>query len=252
MAVINSACKGVFVEAYTKEAHEEYELIRVIQGTGIFQTDAGQFSFAPGAIFCIKPNVMHQMIPDESFCDICSQITEPFIPGMDPVMVFHDDEEETMLHLMQMQARFFEEQAPNYENLCNSLSQAMQHLLISWLRQMKPEQDLVKLVEQMRQNISNSAFNVTEALARIPQSISYTRRQFKAVYGVSPVSYMNQLRINQAKLYLMSQRLPISEVAQNCGFDDEKYFSRLFHQLTGISPSEYHRRYRANLESKTE
>ena len=126
----------------------------------------------------------------------------------------------------------------------------MQHLLIGWLHRLKPDEDLLRLVELMRQNISNADFSVTDALEQIPQSVSYTRRQFKAIYGASPISYMNQLRINQAKLYLMSQKLPISEVAQLCGFDDEKYFSRLFRQATGFSPSEYHRRFLEKLEAR--
>ena len=47
------------------------------------------------------------------------------------------------------------------------------------------------------------------------------------------------MRVEGAKLLLKEQPLPIKEVAYSCGFEDEKYFMRVFKNIVGITPSEY-------------
>jgi AraC-like DNA-binding protein len=71
------------------------------------------------------------------------------------------------------------------------------------------------------------------------------RKQFRETYHMTPVSYMNQLRINQAKSILLTTIDPISEIAYHCGFTDSKYFTRLFHTSTGFAPLEYRKLYQS-------
>ena len=67
----------------------------------------------------------------------------------------------------------------------------------------------------------------------------YFRRIFKSFYGVSPVSYINNLKITRAKELLESQMYSVSEVADMAGFNEISYFSREFKKITGLSPLEY-------------
>lgn len=56
----------------------------------------------------------------------------------------------------------------------------------------------------------------------------------------NPFTYhVNNMRVEGAKLLLKEQLLPIKEVAYSCGFEDEKYFMRIFKKIVGITPSEY-------------
>ena len=130
----------------------------------------------------------------------------------------------------------------NYGNILRGIEHTMQHLLISWLSR-KPSAELLQLAETMRENIANVNFKVSDAIAKIPLNANYVRKQFRQVYGVSPVTFMNQLRINEAKKYLLADDLPISELALRCGFADAKYFTRLFHNSTHFSPLEYRKFY---------
>lgn len=65
---------------------------------------------------------------------------------------------------------------------------------------------------------------------------------FRAEMGISPSAYRQSLRIDNAKNLLSSTELPISEVGILCGFSDSLYFSRIFRQKTGCSPTEYRRK----------
>lgn len=56
------------------------------------------------------------------------------------------------------------------------------------------------------------------------------------------VDYLNQIRIEHACIYLMQNYFKTYEIAYKVGFHDEKYFSRVFRRVTGLSPSEYRKK----------
>ncbi len=73
-------------------------------------------------------------------------------------------------------------------------------------------------------------------------SPSYLFRLFKKKMGVTPMRYRNLVRIDKAKLLLLDRTLTIEEVAERVGFEDAKYFARVFKKETGASPSAFRTR----------
>ena len=65
------------------------------------------------------------------------------------------------------------------------------------------------------------------------------RRSFKKLKGMSPIKYRNMLRLNKAMEILKSGEYSVIEATMIVGFDDPAYFSRLFKQQFGHSPSHY-------------
>lgn len=65
---------------------------------------------------------------------------------------------------------------------------------------------------------------------------------FRRVMGCTPAGYITSLRMIKARRLLLDPDLPVSEVAEACGYDDALYFSRVFRRVCGVSPSEYRRR----------
>ena len=70
-------------------------------------------------------------------------------------------------------------------------------------------------------------------------SVSQTERIFKAKYGVSPVRYMLDKKLEVAKHLFITTYLNVTEVSKRLAFSDIKYFSRLFKAKFGQSPSRY-------------
>ena len=66
-------------------------------------------------------------------------------------------------------------------------------------------------------------------------------RAFKQAYGVTPLQYKTQLKIDYAKYLLLGTLLKISEIAVMSGFSDPLYFSRVFKKQIGVSPEQYRR-----------
>ncbi|MBE1442446.1 AraC-like DNA-binding protein [Paenibacillus sp. OAS669] len=69
---------------------------------------------------------------------------------------------------------------------------------------------------------------------------SYSR-SFKKAKGITPVQYLNQIRIESSK-ELLKQDCSIQEVAESVGFGNEFYFSRMFKRTIGLSPTVYMKR----------
>lgn len=64
---------------------------------------------------------------------------------------------------------------------------------------------------------------------------------FKQITGQTPLQYILSLRISNAQSLLENTGYSISEIAEQVGYDNSLYFSRLFHKQTGMSPKEYRR-----------
>lgn len=66
----------------------------------------------------------------------------------------------------------------------------------------------------------------------------YLRRLFSQYLYLSPLDYLNQMRINRAIELLRNTEMSVKEICYLCGFQSPQYFSRVFKQQMGISPRE--------------
>ena len=55
--------------------------------------------------------------------------------------------------------------------------------------------------------------------------------------GISPLKYINEVRIKKAKVLLQTRDNSVSEVAMAVGFNDVNHFGRMFKKQYGITPS---------------
>ena len=78
-------------------------------------------------------------------------------------------------------------------------------------------------------------------------SESYISRIFKRRIGVNINVYINKVRVELAKNHLLLSKESISSIAARVGFNDPNYFSRVFTQIIGISPTEFRRRFHEDL-----
>ncbi len=65
------------------------------------------------------------------------------------------------------------------------------------------------------------------------------RNEFKRYFGMPPLSYLKNVRIENAKHLLGSGYHTITDVAMTCGFESSSYFSSEFKRMVGVPPSKY-------------
>ncbi len=90
----------------------------------------------------------------------------------------------------------------------------------------------------LRENYAEP-FSAAETAAAVGLSQSHLRALFEKWLGESPKKFHTRYRIDQAQRLLREQRLPVFEVAFHVGFSDARHFSRVFKQVTGLTPSDY-------------
>lgn len=69
-------------------------------------------------------------------------------------------------------------------------------------------------------------------------------RLFKKETGTTPLQYINQKKIEKAQLILITDNMPVKNIAYLLAYEDHSYFNRLFKKVTGITPQQYRKIYK--------
>lgn len=100
------------------------------------------------------------------------------------------------------------------------------------------ENTIKKAVDFINIHYTNPSLNISEICQVANISEATLRRKFNTYFEMPPKQYISKLRINKAMAMLIGGNKLIKEVAIECGFSDEKYFSRCVKKLYGVAPSE--------------
>ena len=77
-------------------------------------------------------------------------------------------------------------------------------------------------------------------------SYPYIKKLFVKKFGVPPIKYSIQLKINYACDLLKSELYTISQIAEICGYNDIYFFSRQFKEYMGLSPTDFINKYKSS------
>jgi len=70
------------------------------------------------------------------------------------------------------------------------------------------------------------------------------KRRFAAATGLTPIGYVQRLRVEDAKRRLERTDAPVDEIGWRVGYEDGAFFRRLFKRSTGMAPGAYRKRFR--------
>lgn len=62
---------------------------------------------------------------------------------------------------------------------------------------------------------------------------------FKELTNLSPIEYLNRLRIGKSMEMIKNENIPITEIAYSSGFSSVQYFSNVFRKMNGASPRSF-------------
>lgn len=129
---------------------------------------------------------------------------------------------------------------------CNMEMKSIAYRIISMLLEEKEEQFFkkskykgIKEASEYIESNYKEKINVEDLALVSGYSISHFSRLFKELYSMSPIEYINFIRIERAKNMLKTQMFSLSEIAEECGFSNVYYFSRIFKQIVGVTPKKY-------------
>lgn len=106
----------------------------------------------------------------------------------------------------------------------------------------KPYFDLAEVVQHIHTHYADD-IRAEDLAKMLSLSVSQLNRKFSSAMGKSPISYLLDVRINQATTRLIQTDETISEISSACGFNSQTYFNRQFKATTGMTPKQYRDRY---------
>ena len=108
-------------------------------------------------------------------------------------------------------------------------------------RKIRMSDSVYKAIEYIRENYANP-LALEEIAQRTHLSKAHLSRLFKSETGLTLSDYAKKMRLDKSRRLLGETQLPLAEIAAQCGFSDQSYFTKVFRAATGLTPG----RYRAN------
>jgi len=84
-------------------------------------------------------------------------------------------------------------------------------------------------------------FAIAEAADAVGYSVTRFHERFRAETGFSPADWRARQRLARGKRLLRETRMPVSQIAQRCGFSTSQYFATVLRRYEGVSPTQFRR-----------
>ena len=220
--------------------HEFIELIYFVTGEAQIMTPQGETNLTLYDVLVHPKNVLHREFVDlhkrQEIFNLFVNSSVDF--DINESFVLKDNTGNirrifTMLHY----------HVNNQDYMQDEIVSQLLYLLMTYLRKSSAEQPSLeygvfdRIIEYVQENYMNE-LTVKELAEYVHVSESYLSRLMSSRIGISPMKYVNQVRIESAKQALKTDR-PIDDIAALTGFKEPKYFSTVFKRLTGKTPSKY-------------
>ena len=232
-----NASDGTKIKYNPIHKHDFWELIRLTAEKAFYYADGQTYELSQGDLILIPPNTPHNCKYKEYFRDSFIQFSTCDFPQK-PFLV-HDNDG-NIGKLFYMIVKLYTEKEDYYHELIESFM----NLIFVYLQKsicIKAAHPFVyAFKDELYENLSNPDFDIGKAIGKTGYNPDYFRRCFKKEFHKSPLEYLNSLRITRAKqLLVQDDFISIENVASQCGFINNYYFSTFFKKHQGIPPLQY-------------
>ena len=248
--------------------HDELEAVRVSKGETVVFTGSRRYHLREGQGFVINSGVLHaaQGVAGTG-CEYHSMVFHPRLIGggidsvfwqvylrpligsgrKDLVLDLSQPWHEEALRHIETAWQSGAQEVPGYEFKVRAELSELTFLLCSHLpakgaqASEKAHRDGERIKQMLRFVQTNYAEEITVADIAKAAMISESEclRCFRGTIGVPPIQYVKRYRIQKAAELLSATDLKISEIGEQCGFQDISYFTRSFREIKGMTPGEY-------------
>lgn len=222
----------------SKHFHDDYEIIMTTSGDGFIYIDGEEFPIQKDSVVVLPPQTLHHNISDNGFTDLF--IRADHLPAIQDKPFIFLDNTGTIGLLGKALYTTWTQKDYNYQAISSALLTSINEYIIKYKGSVCKYDFVQKLKDMIANEFSNCEFDLTRCTLDLGVSKHYLRHCFKEEVGLTPLEYLTDLRIQQAKCLLaQNSYMTIGEIALNCGFSDPYYFSRCFKKNTGVSPREF-------------
>jgi len=227
--------------AYKKHFHNTYSISLITKGECNFCVKGVSHIAKEGMIRVINPYEMHE-IYSSSWEHINLVVTTYFVHMIVQENIsFHTLIEDIKLFLM-LENLYM--QKGYQDSKIRDILDYMSKNYSSQNEKKDPlhveQKELQRAIEYIYQNANNYEINLDEIVSYIGLSKYHFLRVFKQKFGLTPYKYIQNIKINNARkmLYLS---MPLSQIAQECGFYDQSHLIKTYKKFFGHTPSKLYK-----------
>ena len=226
------------------------------------QVTIGETSFTlrPGDMVYIHPRQVHEFVSRSDFCDFTllkfntsllfsREEYEPELQYMRPFLEESGYRCLVFSHVLKKAAPLLEALLREEKQRAFGFETRMRNLICMLAARLVDESSLAvpstkrqKEFDRLLQYLS-AHFQEDDLMEKALEicNLSYSNfaAKFKRTFGTTFTAYLNHVRIANARRLLLNSSDSIASIAEACGYHDAGYFSRIFHKIAGISPSEF-------------
>ena len=209
-----------------------------LSGTSWLDSGGEHFTAGPGSVLFIPSGVpYHRISTDEELVILhlhCMGMEEKKLQVWQPT---HDSRTPGLFIEI---ADVWQRAAPGFRHRCMALWEEALGEMEASVRNADPRERLIQnSVTYMRLHFDDPALRMSDVARQSSISEVYFRRLYRELYGCAPSAALQRMRLERAAQLLQSGYFNVSEAAEKAGFDNVKYFSTLFRQKTGRTPSAF-------------
>ena len=233
--------------------HHCTELFYVTRGTGLFQTEEGTTKLHEDDLMIVNPNVNHTElgIKGEFFEYIALGFEGMEFYNADfnqHIQVFkanYQDYKHEILFYLKTLLLEAKNKDQHYKELCQNL---LEILMINIIRRsniqltVSPSQKVNKeciFVENYINDHDKEIITLDQLAELAYVNKYYLAHTFKKQKGISPINYLLEKRIEEAKYLLRTTNLSVNEIGRIVGFSSQSYFAQSFKRALGKTPLEF-------------
>jgi AraC family transcriptional regulator len=103
------------------------------------------------------------------------------------------------------------------------------------------QSQLKRVIDYMKANLTQD-LSILDLATLTGMSESHFSRSFKRSVRIAPYQYLIQQRVERAKQLLEKKSIAVSAIALDCGFANQTHLTKVFRQMTGMTPKAYQKR----------
>lgn len=221
--------------------HAQWEFVFCLSGGGEYVLGSQRLAFVRGDMVAVPPLTPHFSLTDKGLRIIQILMDQPTLWLKEPRLIRGDGSP----HLQSA----FEGALYHYRSghpAKGHLLTAYGGLIVCYLAAYHSGQTTSPVVTEIegdiRARFADPAYELETYLRSLPFNYDYLRKLFQREMGVTPLQYLNSLRLHTAADALLSAEGTsgsVTEIARMCGFREPLYFSRMFKKKYGVSPTYY-------------
>lgn len=240
-------------------AEDNYDLRKFIseylrKDYRIIETENGKEAYEKAKIFNPELIISDVMMPEMDGLELCSRIKNNILTSHIPVILLTarasvenwiegletgaDDYIPKPFNISILEARI-----RNMIETHNNLKKIFRQNLVPEPTEVTStsvdEQFLRKAISVVEEHYADSEFGVEAFVEKMSVSRSLLHKKLSAITDQSAGDFIASIRLKKSASLLRAKSGNISEIAYEVGFNDPKYFSRIFKKYFGVSPSEY-------------